>query len=315
VNVPVAPAGSPLLVDDAVLTATGTSEPNVKPVLCAAAGPGRTGEAKRTVVRLPSDVLFAFASAELSPAAREAIAAVDDEIGSGGTGTVTVEGHTDAIGGDEDNQGLSERRAAAVRTALEAQLGSGFRYTSVGFGESRPVAPNTKPDGSDDPDGRALNRRVEIRTGSTSAESPPALEALPVTRDLADAGLRAEVAGLERRQGHLMARIAVTNPTGQAIGLTAGSGLTPEQFDPNGLTLADRTDRLRQQPCHTSSRGLGFYHLSNTTNNYALDDSGVVPPGATVTFFAFYAAPAPGVTSADLEIGGFGRTVPTPVPG
>jgi OOP family OmpA-OmpF porin len=42
-----------------------------------------------------------------------------------------------------------------VRGALEKALGPGYQYTSVGFGETRPVAPNTKPDGSDDPDGRA----------------------------------------------------------------------------------------------------------------------------------------------------------------
>ena len=111
-----------------------------------------------------------------------------------------------------------------MRTALEAELGSGYQYQSVGFGESKPVAPNTKPDGSDDPDGRALNRRVEIRTGSTEPGPPPTLEPLTITRDLADAGLRAEVAGLERRQGYLMARLAVTNPTGQAIGLPPAAG-------------------------------------------------------------------------------------------
>jgi hypothetical protein len=122
---------------------------------------------------------------------------------------------------------LSERRAAAVRTALEAELGSGYQYTSVGFGETKPVAPNTKPDGSDDPDGRALNRRVEIRTGSTEPGPPPTLEPLTITRDLADAGLTAKVAGLERRAGYLMARLEVTNPTGQAVGLAPGSGLTP----------------------------------------------------------------------------------------
>ena len=77
------------------------------------------------------------------------------------------------------------------------------------------MAPNVKPDGSDDPDGRALNRRVEIRTGSQE-QVPATLEQLPVTRDLADAGLRAEVAGLERRSGYLMALLTVTNPTGQA---------------------------------------------------------------------------------------------------
>jgi len=313
VPVPVQAAGSATLVADPVLTATGTSPPNVKPVLCTADGPGRATGTKRTVIRLPGDVLFAFGSAELTPAAREAIAAVDDEIG-GGTGTVTIEGHTDAIGSDADNQALSERRAAAVRGALEAALGSGYQYTSVGFGETRPVAPNTKPDGSDDPDGRALNRRVEIRTGSAEPGPPPALEALPVTRDLTDAGLRAEVAGLERRQGYLMVRLAVTNPTGQAIELAPGSGLTPEQADPNGLTLADRTDQLRQRPCHTSGRAVGFYYLANPSSDYSLDGGGAVPAGATVTFYAFYAPPAAGVTTVDMELGGFGETVPTPVP-
>lgn len=319
VAVPVQPAGSPTLLDDPVLAATGRTgtgqgEPNVKPVLCAADGPGRTGEARRTVIRLPSDVLFAFGSAELTPAAQQAVAAVDDEIGSGGSGTVTIEGHTDAIGGDADNQGLSERRAAAVRTALAAELGSGFEYTSVGFGESRPVAPNTRPDGSDDPDGRALNRRVEIRTGSAEPGPPPTLEPLSATRDLADAGLRAEVAGLERRRGYLMVRLAVTNPTAQAVALAPGSGLTPQQADPIGLTVADRTDQLRQRPCHTSGRDLGFYYLANPTGNYALEDSSSVPAGATVTFYGFYAPPAAGVTSVDVEVGGFGETIPTPLP-
>jgi hypothetical protein len=201
-----------------------------------------------------------------------------------------------------------------VRGALEAALGSGYQYTSVGFGETRPVAPNTKPDGGDDPDGRALNRRVEIRTGSAEPGPPPALEPLPVTRDLADAGLRAEVKGLERRQGYLMVRLAVTNPTGQAIALAPGSGLTPEQADPNGLTLADRTDQLRQRPCHTSGRAVGFYYLANPSSDYSLEGGGAVPAGATVAFYAFYAPPAAGVTTVDMELGGFGETVPTPVP-
>ena len=106
-------------------------------MLCPATGPSDAGGTKRTVIRLPADVLFAFGSAELAPAAQQAIAAVDDEIGSGGTGTVTIEGHTDAIGSDADNQALSERRASAVRAALEAELGSGYTYTAVGFGETQ----------------------------------------------------------------------------------------------------------------------------------------------------------------------------------
>ena len=111
-----------------------------------------------------------------------------------------------------------------------------------------------------------------------------------------------------------MARLAVTNPTGQAIGLAPGSGLTPAQADPIGLTMADRTEQLRHQPCHTSGRGLGFYYLANPSSNYSLDGSSTVPPGATVTFYAFYAPPTAGAASVDVEIGGFGETVPTPVP-
>ena len=313
-QVPVQPAGSATLVDDPVLKAGSEGEPRVGTVLCPAVGPPDAGGTKKTVIRLPSDVLFEFAKADLTPAAQQAIAAVGDEIGSGGTGTVTIEGHTDAIGSDADNQALSERRAAAVRTALEPELGSGYQYTSVGFGETKPVAPNTKPDGSDDPDGRALNRRVEIRTGSDE-QVPATLEPLPVTRDLADAGLRAEVTGLERRGGHLLARLAVTNPTGQDVELGAGGGLTPDGGgEPIGLTLADRTDQLRNQPCHIPSRAVGFFHLASTRNNFATGDSGVLPAGATVTFYAFYASPATGVTSVDVEVGGFGETVPTPVP-
>lgn len=228
---------------------------------------------------------------------------------------MTIEGHTDAIGSDADNQALSERRASAVSAALEAELGSGYTYSAVGFGETEPVAPNIKPDGSDDPDGHALNRRVEIRTGSVE-QVPATLEPLPVTRDLADAGLRAEVAGLERRSGYLMALLTVTNPTGQAIGLGPGSGLTPTQGDPLGLTLADRTAQLRQQPCQMSvgRSGAGFAYLADPSTEYALSGSNSVPPGATVTLYAFYAAPAAEVRNVDVEIGGFGQTVPTPVP-
>ena len=109
-------------------------------MLCPAVGPADAGGTKKTVIRLPADVLFAFGSAELTPAAEQAIAAVDDEIGPGGTGTVTIEGHTDAIGSDADNQALSERRAAAVRAALEAELGSGYQYSSIGFRRDGPDA-------------------------------------------------------------------------------------------------------------------------------------------------------------------------------
>jgi OOP family OmpA-OmpF porin len=76
---------------------------------------------------------------------------------------VEVAGHTDAIGTDQYNQGLSERRARAVYEFLTSNgIDAGRLVGPVGFGESRPIAPNTNPDGSDNPEGRAQNRRTEL---------------------------------------------------------------------------------------------------------------------------------------------------------
>jgi outer membrane protein OmpA-like peptidoglycan-associated protein len=76
---------------------------------------------------------------------------------------VTIEGHTDARGADAYNQTLSEQRAASVKQWLVANAQvSGATISTRGWGKSKPAAHNTKPDGSDDPDGRAKNRRVQV---------------------------------------------------------------------------------------------------------------------------------------------------------
>ena len=76
---------------------------------------------------------------------------------------VEVAGHTDAIGTDAYNQKLSERRAQAVYDYLTGNgIDAGRLVGPVGFGESRPIAPNANPDGSDNPEGRAQNRRTEL---------------------------------------------------------------------------------------------------------------------------------------------------------
>jgi outer membrane protein OmpA-like peptidoglycan-associated protein len=58
---------------------------------------------------------------------------------------------------------LSDNRAAAVKSWLVENAGvSASRITTRGWGETKPIASNTKPDGSDNPAGRQKNRRVEI---------------------------------------------------------------------------------------------------------------------------------------------------------
>jgi OOP family OmpA-OmpF porin len=76
---------------------------------------------------------------------------------------IEVIGHTDSKGSDTYNMGLSRRRAEKV---VEFLIQSGVdedRISSSGAGETEPVARNTNPNGSDSPEGRKLNRRVEFR--------------------------------------------------------------------------------------------------------------------------------------------------------
>jgi outer membrane protein OmpA-like peptidoglycan-associated protein len=110
-----------------------------------------------------SDTLFDFDKSDLTPAAEKVLSSLGPMIQKEGQHPVSVEGYTDSIGGDSYNQALSQRRARAVEDWL---TGHGFLKASAtiiqGYGKSKPIAPNTKPDGSDNPEGRQKNRRVEI---------------------------------------------------------------------------------------------------------------------------------------------------------
>lgn len=99
---------------------------------------------------------FDFDSAVLKPAMEAALTDLADQIkASAGHETLTIVGHTDSIGSEEYNQGLSERRAQSAAAFLEG-LGIDSISTS-GMGETQPVADNgTK-------EGRAMNRRIEVQ--------------------------------------------------------------------------------------------------------------------------------------------------------
>lgn len=76
---------------------------------------------------------------------------------------VKVEGHTDSKGSDSYNVALSERRAKEAKKYIVSQGISEERVIAKGYGETTPIAPNENPDGSDNPEGRAKNRRVEFK--------------------------------------------------------------------------------------------------------------------------------------------------------
>ncbi len=117
----------------------------------------------KTSVEMPSDVMFAFDKAELESGAEPILARVASILELRKVREATIEGYTDNKGTPSYNQRLSEQRAAAVYGWLTMKGGiHDIRFHVIGYGATKPRAPNVKPDGSDDPDGRALNRRVEI---------------------------------------------------------------------------------------------------------------------------------------------------------
>jgi outer membrane protein OmpA-like peptidoglycan-associated protein len=115
-----------------------------------------TRDSARGLVANMSDVLFRSGSFELAPGARERLAKVSGIVLAYPSLHVSVEGHTDSVGGDDYNQTLSERRAQAVRDYFVQQGIASTAVEAHGFGKTAPIASN------DTPEGRQQNRRVEL---------------------------------------------------------------------------------------------------------------------------------------------------------
>jgi outer membrane protein OmpA-like peptidoglycan-associated protein len=114
-------------------------------------------------IELPGDVLFDFDKWDIRPDAEPTLRQVAEIIQRYPRAKVAIAGYTDAKGAETYNQQLSKQRAASVKAWLVRQGGiDGKWMTTKGWGEAKPVAPNTHPDGSDNPEGRQKNRRVEL---------------------------------------------------------------------------------------------------------------------------------------------------------
>jgi photosystem I P700 chlorophyll a apoprotein A2 len=133
----------------------------VDPVKAALKDLGARVTEREIKIDLSADVLFDFDKADLRPEAGPSLAKVAAVMNTYPKASALIEGHTDGKGSDQYNQRLSDRRADSVRRWLAA-AGVKTQMSARGWGKTKPVAPNTKPDGSDDPVGRQKNRRVEI---------------------------------------------------------------------------------------------------------------------------------------------------------
>jgi outer membrane protein OmpA-like peptidoglycan-associated protein len=126
--------------------------------------------AESVTIRLEGDVLFDTGKARLRPEAQAALEKVAIVLAQFPGASVEINGHTDSKGGQEMNLNLSEKRAVAVSEFLKKRSElAGINFTTNGFGESKPIAPN------DTPEGRQQNRRVEIVVEKEKAVESPSL--------------------------------------------------------------------------------------------------------------------------------------------
>jgi outer membrane protein OmpA-like peptidoglycan-associated protein len=109
-----------------------------------------------------ADALFDFDKYKLRPDAEATLEAALPEIAKAAGKPARVEGHTDGKGSDAYNMKLSEARGRTVRDWLGGHGAIPPSTPIRAFGKRVPIAPNTTPDGRDDPEGRQKNRRVEI---------------------------------------------------------------------------------------------------------------------------------------------------------
>lgn len=108
-------------------------------------------------------IYFDFNEANIKPEAYKDLSVLKQFLENNPKISIEIGGHTDNIGGEEDNRLLSQNRADVILQHLATVGIEAKRLKAVGYGESKPIADNQRPDGSDNPDGRKLNRRTEIK--------------------------------------------------------------------------------------------------------------------------------------------------------
>ena len=145
---------------DCLRTGTGTGTETCVEAAPVAEAPAAAEPVVETIT-LGATALFDFDKSTLRPEGAQALDEVVSKIkGHAQVDSIVVTGHTDAVGSDSYNQGLSERRAATVSNYLVNAGISSSVITTRGMGEGSPVADNSSADG------RQQNRRVEVEITS-----------------------------------------------------------------------------------------------------------------------------------------------------
>lgn len=109
------------------------------------------------------NIYFGYDSAAIRPESARELDKLVDVLNDNPEIKIEMSSHTDSIGTVERNINLSQRRATATVNYLIKKGIAAERLVAKGYGESKPIARNTNPDGSDNPEGRQRNRRTEFK--------------------------------------------------------------------------------------------------------------------------------------------------------
>lgn len=115
-----------------------------------------TMDGSEVLMQLPDNLLFDFDKYQLKNNAKSVLNEISETLSQFDDVEIQISGHTDNIGDDDYNQELSENRANEVKKYLQEKIGSEISFTTIGYGETRPISSN------DTEEGQAKNRRVEI---------------------------------------------------------------------------------------------------------------------------------------------------------
>lgn len=311
----------------------------VRPLVLGVGNPsGSDAEgAGRATISINSDVLFHFDKSNLTPTAQSILGSVAARIKERAKGVVSVTGYTDSIGTDAVNIPLSQARARSVVNFLKpATAGASVTYQSQGLGAQDPVAPNTKKDGSDNPAGRALNRRVtiEFKVRAPAKPAPPA-PATPPTSAQASGSLTAQFTannfgtatyGVTADSIFRVGDMAVLRFNVRCLKVVDNSGLPCD-----GIENLGGTSTIPPVPGYESTNGLtyrtaaGFYLQDAAGNEYipAYAQAGGAPVTVQTSqyigsdpdpLWAYFPAPPASVTSLSVVMpGGSAKIADVPI--
>lgn len=183
-------------------------------------------------------VNFEFDEATLTPRAMQILDEVGQALSMRTDIVVEIAGHTDSLGTQTYNQDLSQRRAASVKTYLVDRGIQDGRMSTVGFGETMPIADNQTEEG------RAMNRRVELKVMASDnpeevsgdAIVTPAEDAAQDNQATASEPLVDAVEQAPENQAASVASVAISDFSFQPASLTVSPGTTVTWTNQDGST-------------------------------------------------------------------------------